>query len=120
MDLINSDILCQFVEQGVTINKGVAIDARLGKKGKHKKSCHDLASDWVVQKDVPHYSLNEHAAVVTNHGFILATPSPTTYLPYCTIFSRHTKQPKKKVPTRGAPAKQIVIFWRIVISLTVS
>jgi IS5 family transposase len=56
-----------------------------------------------VQKDVPHYGLKEHASVDTNHGFILATTitpasiSDTTYLPYCTIYSRHTEQPIEKV-----------------------
>ena len=130
MDLINSDILRQFEAKGVTINEGVAIDARLvksasrpvsnekleqlrqvhntdkgrlDKNGKPKKYCRDLESDWVVQKEVPHYGLKEHAAVDTNHGFILATTitaasvSDTTYLPYCTIYSRHTKQPIEKV-----------------------
>ena len=130
MEQINSDILRQFKEMGLTINEGVAIDARLvksashpvsnekledlrqvhntdegrlDKNGKPKKFCRDLESDWVVQKDVPHYGLKEHAAVDTNHGFILATTltpasvSDTTYLPYCTIFSRHTEQPFEKV-----------------------
>ena len=56
----------------------------------------------MVQKDKPHYGLKEHASVDTNHGFILATtmtPSSvndTTFLPYCTVYSRHTKQPIKK------------------------
>ena len=56
-----------------------------------------------MQKDIPHYGLKEHASVDTNHGFILATTmspdseSDTTYLPYCTTFSRHTKQPIEKV-----------------------
>ena len=130
MDLINSDILRQFQDMGLTINEGVAIDARLvksashpvsneklkelrqthrsekgrlDKNGKPKKFCRDLESDWVVQKDVPHYGLKEHASVDTNHGFILATTitpasiSDTTYLPYCTIYSRHTEQPIEKV-----------------------
>ena len=57
----------------------------------------------MVQKDVPHYGLKEHAAVDTNHGFILATTmtpasvNDTNYLAYCTAFSRHTKQPIEKV-----------------------
>jgi IS5 family transposase len=78
-------------------------EGRLDKNGKPKKFCRDLESDWVVQKDTPQYGLKEHAAVDTNTGFILATTitpalvSDTTYLPYCTIYSRHTKQPIKKV-----------------------
>lgn len=95
MDQINSDILRQFRDMGLTINEGVAIDARLvksvshpvsnekledlrethrseqgrlDKNGKPKKFCHDLESDWVVQKDVPHYGLKEHTSVDTNHG----------------------------------------------------
>ena len=130
MDQINSEILRQFEAKGLTINEGVAVDARLvksasrpisndklnelrekqdtpegklDKKGKPKKYSRDLDSDWVVQKDIPHYGLKEHAAVDTNHGFILATTitpasvSDTNYLPYCTAFSRHTNQPIEKV-----------------------
>ena len=39
----------------------------------------------------------------TNHGFVLATTmtpasvNDTNYLPYCTVYSRHTKQPIEKV-----------------------
>jgi len=56
-----------------------------------------------VQKDIPHYGIKEHAAVDTKHGFILATTmtpasvNDTNYLPYCTVYSRHTKQSIKKV-----------------------
>ena len=130
MDQINSEILRQFESKGLTINEGIAVDARLvksasrpvsnkklkelkeknnspegklDKNGKSKKFSRDLDSDWVVQKDKPHYGLKEHAAVDTNHGFILATtitPSSvndTNYLPYCTVYSRHTKQKIEKV-----------------------
>lgn len=130
MDQINSEILRQFEKQGLTINEGVAVDARLvkstsrpisnqkieelkqksntpegtvDKNGKPKKFSRDLESDWVVQKDKPHYGLKEHAAVDTNHGFILATTmtpasvNDTNYLAYCTVYSRHTKQPIEKV-----------------------
>jgi len=130
MDQINSEILRQFESKGLTINEGIAVDARLvksasrpvsnkklrelkeksnspegklDKTGKPKKFSRDLDSDWVVQKDIPHYGLKEHAAVDTNHGFILATtitPSSvndTNYLPYCTVYSRHTKQKIEKV-----------------------
>jgi len=130
MDQINSEILRQFEAQGLTINEGIAIDARLVKsasrpisndKIKHTRDMHntpegkldkngkplkfhrDLHSEWVLQKDTPHYGLKEHASVDTNHGFVLATTmtpasvNDTNYLPYCTIYSRHTKQPIEKV-----------------------
>ena len=130
MDEINSEILRQFEAKGLTINEGIAVDARLvksvsrpvsnkklkelkekantpegklDKNGKTKKYSRDMDSDWVVQKDIPHYGIKEHAAVDTKHGFILATTmtpcsvNDTNYLPYCTVYSRHTKQPIEKV-----------------------
>ncbi len=130
MDQINSEILRQFEMQGLTINKGIAVDARLvksasrpisndqikelkdkrnapegklDKNGKPLKFTRDLESDWVVQNDKPHYGLKEHASVDINHGFILATTmtpasvNDTNYLSYCTVYSRHTKQPIEKV-----------------------
>jgi len=74
-------------------------EGKLDKNGKPLKFHRDLDSDWVVQKDIPHYGIKEHASVDTNHGFVLATTmtpasiNDTNYLPYCTAFSRHTKQP---------------------------
>jgi len=130
MDQINTEILRQFELQGLTINEGIAIDARLvqsasrpisneqikklrekrntpegklDKNGKPLKFSRDLESDWVVQNEKPHYGIKEHASVDINHGFILAstiTPASvndTNYLPYCTVYSRHTKQPIEKV-----------------------
>jgi len=130
MDRINTEILSQFESQGLTINEGIAIDARLvksasrpisndeikklkdkksapkgnlDKKGKPKKFCRDLESDWTIKNDKPHYGLKEHTSVDTNHAFILATTmtpasvNDTNYLPYCTVYSRHTKQPIEKV-----------------------
>jgi IS5 family transposase len=130
MDQINSEILRQFEAQGLTINEGIAVDARLVKSASHPisnneikqlrdkkntptgkvdkngnplKFSRDFESDWVVKNDKPHYGLKEHAAVDINHGFILATTltpasvNDTNYLSYCTIFSRHTKQPIEKV-----------------------
>jgi len=99
MDQINSEILRQFEAQGLAINEGIAVDARLvksasrplsnddiqknrdkhntpegklDKNGKPKKFCRDLDSNWVIKNDKPHYGLKEHASVDTNHGFILA------------------------------------------------
>jgi IS5 family transposase len=100
MDQINSEILRQFENQGLSINEGIAVDARLvksasrpvsndqlkelrekrhtpegklDKNGKPLKFCRDIQSDWVVQNDEPHFGLKEHAGVDTNHGFVLAT-----------------------------------------------
>jgi IS5 family transposase len=130
MDQINSEILRQFESQGLSINEGIAVDARLvksashpisndeikklrekrnttegklDKNGKPLKFSRDLQSDWTVKNDIPHYGLKEHASADTNHGFILATTMTpasvhdTNYLTYCTIYSRHTKQPIDKV-----------------------
>ena len=130
MDQINGEILRQFENKGLTINEGIAVDARLvksasrpisndkiketrekhntpegrlDKNGNPLKFHRDLDSDWVVQKDIIHYGLKEHAAVDVNHGFILVTTltpasvNDTNYLPYCTVYSRHTKQPINKV-----------------------
>ena len=130
IDQINSEILRQFENQGLTINEGIAVDARLvqsashpisndkiknlkekrntpegklDKNGKPLKFSRDMESDWVVQYDQPHYGLKEHASVDINHGFILATTltpasvNDTNYLSYCTVYSRHTKQPIEKV-----------------------
>ena len=67
----------------------------------------------------PHFGLKEHASCDVNHGFILATTitaasvHDSNYLPWCTIYSRHTKQPICKVyadkgyagePNRSFPA----------------
>ena len=130
MDQINSEILRQFENQGLTINEGIAVDARLvksasrpisndqikelidkrntpegklDKNGKPKKFTRDLESNWTVKNDKPHYGLKEHASVDINHGFVLATTltqasvNDTNYLSYCTVYSRHTKQPIEKV-----------------------
>jgi IS5 family transposase len=97
MDQINSEILRQFASQGLTINEGIAVDARLvksassplskdqikeartnkensenlDKNGNPLKFSRDLESDWTVKNDKPHYGLKEHASVDVNHGFIL-------------------------------------------------
>lgn len=130
IDQINTEILNQFESRGLTINEGIAVDARLvksasrpvsnkeidelrnkhdapngklDKNGNPKKFTRDLESNWTIKNDTPHYGLKEHAAVDVNHGFILATTftpaseSDTSYLGYCTVFSRHTQQPIKKV-----------------------
>jgi len=97
---INSELLNQFDREGLSINEGIAVDARLvesasrpisndeikklrekrqtpegklDKNGKLLKFSRDLESDWVVQNDTPHYGLKEHASVDIDNGFILAT-----------------------------------------------
>ena len=130
IDQINTEILRQFESRGLTINEGIAVDARLvksasrpvsnkeidelkdihetpegrlDKNGKPKKFTRDLESNWTIKNDIPHYGLKEHSSVDVNHGFILATTiskasvNDTNYLDYCTVFSKHTQQPIKKV-----------------------
>jgi len=90
MDQINSEILRQFEGQGLTINEGIAVDARLvqsasrplsndnlkkqrdkrntperklDKNGKPLKFCRNLESNWTIKNDVPYFGLKEHAVV---------------------------------------------------------
>jgi IS5 family transposase len=104
---INSVLLKQFYKQGISINKGVAVDARLvksasrpvskekmkelikehdtlegklDKNGSPKKFTRDLDSDWTIKNDDPHFGLKEHTSVDTSNGFILATTlSPSSH-----------------------------------------
>jgi transposase, IS5 family len=96
---INSTLLKQFHSHGLSINKGVAVDARLvrsanrpiskdrldkikqqagtpegklDKNGNVKKYSRNLDSDWTIKNDEPNYGLKEHAAVDTTNGFILS------------------------------------------------
>jgi IS5 family transposase len=100
MRLINHELLLQFAAKGLTINEGIAIDARLvqsashplnteklkeekrkrqtpegtlNKKGKPRTFSRDLESDWTVKNEKLHYGLKEHASVDTRYGFVLAT-----------------------------------------------
>lgn len=97
---VNSELLNQFAKEGLSINEGIAIDARLvrsasrpisndqikklhdkrqGPEGKIDKNgnpikfSRDLESDWTIKNDQPHYGLKEHASVDIDNGFILAT-----------------------------------------------
>ena len=97
---INSNLLNQFHQHGLSVNEGIAVDARLVKSASHpvpkkdleelikkadtpegkldknankKKYSRDLDSDWTVKNDTPHFGLKEHTAVDTKNGFILAT-----------------------------------------------
>ena len=96
---LNNVVLQEFAKRGLSINEGIAVDARLvksaskplstdelrklkdkrstpegkvDKNGKPMKFCRDAESDWTVKNDKPHYGLKEHASVDVNNGFILA------------------------------------------------
>jgi Transposase and inactivated derivatives, IS5 family len=100
MNEINHEVLSPLSAKGVTINEGVAIDARLvqsasrpistekleeqrrkrempegklDKNGNALKFSRDLDSDWTVRNNEPHFGLKEHSAVDSKHGLILAT-----------------------------------------------
>jgi len=97
---LNNVVLQEFAKRGLSINEGIAVDARLvksaskplsndelrklkdksntpegklDKNGNPLKFSRDLESDWTVKNDKPHYGLKEHASVDVNNGFILAT-----------------------------------------------
>ena len=97
---LNNEILLQFAHKGLSINEGIAIDARLvksasrpmsneerrklkrkretsewkgDKNGNPLKFSRDLESDWTIKNDTPHYGLKEHASVDVQSGFVLAT-----------------------------------------------
>jgi IS5 family transposase len=98
--MINHELLSQFAAKGLTINEGIAIDARLvqsashplsqknleekkkkretpkgklDKNGNPLKFSRDLESDWTVKNNVALYGIKEHASVDVKHGFVLAT-----------------------------------------------
>jgi IS5 family transposase len=97
---LNNEVLQAFTKRGLSINEGVAIDARLvksaskpmsneglkelketrntpegrvDKNGNPLKFSRDLESDWTIKNDTPHYGLKEHASVDVQSGFVLAT-----------------------------------------------
>lgn len=97
---LNNEVLQGFEKMGLSINEGIAVDARLvksvsgpmsnddlkelkdkrnrpegklDKNGKPLKFSRDLESDWTVKNGKLHYGLKEHASVDVNSGFILAT-----------------------------------------------
>jgi IS5 family transposase len=96
---LNNAILLQFAQKDLSINEGIAIDARLvksasrplsnddlrkrkekrnspegkvDKNGNPLKYSRDLESDWTIKNDTPHYGLKEHASVDVQSGFVLA------------------------------------------------
>ena len=97
---LNNLVLQEFAKKGLSINEGIAVDARLvksasrpmsnddlgelkekrdtaegklDKNGNLLKFSRDVESDWTVKNDEPHYGLKEHASVDVNNGFVLAT-----------------------------------------------
>lgn len=90
----------QFTSKGLTINEGIAVDARLvqsashplstekleeakaksettqgkvDKSGKALKLSRDIEADWVVKNNVAHFGWKEHASVDIKQGFVLST-----------------------------------------------
>jgi IS5 family transposase len=99
-EAIVGDIMNQFSAKGLTINEGIAVDARivrsasrtksnktlekirikratregkLDKNGNPLKFARDIESNWVTKNDKHYYGLKEHTSVDAKHGFILAT-----------------------------------------------
>jgi IS5 family transposase len=99
-EAITQTILNQFSKEGIIINEGIAIDARivrfaskplsnkrlkaikkersvpegqLDKTGKPRKFSRDIESNWTIKNDKSYFGLKEHASIDINHGFILAT-----------------------------------------------
>jgi len=97
---LNNVVLQELAKRGLSINEGIAVDARLvksaskpmsndglkklkdnrntpegklDKNGNPLKFSRDLESDWTVKNNEPHYGLKEHASVGVNSGFVLAT-----------------------------------------------
>jgi len=126
---INSLLLKQFYKQGISINKGVAVDARLvksaskpisnkqieklkqgldtlggklDKNGNIKKFARDHESNWTIKNDEPHYGFKEHASVDTDHGFILfshLTPASHHDSPYFPRAVIHSMHTDEKIKT---------------------
>ena len=99
-DLIVGEILTQFSKEGLKINEGIAVDARvvksasrpmsnkkleelkarsqtpegkLDKNGKPLKFSKDIESNWVTKRDKHYFGLKEHTSVDAKYGFVLAT-----------------------------------------------
>jgi len=97
---LNSLVLQEFAKRGLSINEGIAVDARLvksaskpmskdglrelkekrntpegevDKNGNALKFSRDVESDWTMKNETPHYGLKEHASVDVRSGLVLAT-----------------------------------------------
>jgi IS5 family transposase len=125
--MINHELLSQFAAKGLTINEGIAVDARLvqsashplktekleeekvkkqtsegklNKNGKPLKFSRDLESDWTVKNEVPHFGLKEHASVDTRYGFVLATeltPASHNDSPYLPLCVAYSYHTKEPI-----------------------
>jgi len=126
---INSEVLKQFDKEGLSINEGIAVDARLvksasrpisnddikahrdkrntpdgklDKNGNPIKFHRDLQSDWTVKNDTPHYGLKEHTSVDISSGFILSTmltPASHHDSPYLPRCTVYSLHTKQKLET---------------------
>jgi len=94
---VNNEVLQGFEKMGLSINEGIAVDARLvksaskpmsnegltklketrntpegrvDKNGNPLKFSRDMESDWTIKNDTPHYGLKEHASVDVQSGFV--------------------------------------------------
>jgi len=97
---LNNVVLQEFAKRGLSINEGIAVDARLvrsaskplsndeikkerekrntsegrlDKNGNSMKFNRDMESDWTIKNEKPHYGLKEHASVDVDSGLVLAT-----------------------------------------------
>ncbi len=126
-DRIVGEILNQFSDQGLTINEGVAIDARivksasrpvsnktlaklkekretpegkLDKNGNPLKFSRDIESYWTIINKKNCYGMKEHAAVDSNYGFILTTilsPASVHDTKYFTYCTLYSRHTKHKL-----------------------
>ncbi len=126
-ELIVGDILKQFAAQGLKINEGIAIDARivrsasrplsndkldkariksetpegkLDKSGNPLKFSRDIESNWVSKNDKHYFGLKEHTSVDANHGFVLATvlsPASVHDTKYFTYCTLYSRHTSQKL-----------------------
>jgi len=126
-DRIVGEILNQFSDQGLTINEGVAIDARivksasrpksnktlkkikvkkqtpegkLDKNGNPSKFSRDIESNWTIKNNKNYYGMKEHASVDVNHGFVLTTilsPASVHDTNYFTYCTLYSRHTKHKL-----------------------
>lgn len=100
MTKLNDIVLLGFERKGLSINEGIAVDARLvrsasrpisndeiqkqrensetpegklDKNGNALKFSRDIESDWIIKNEKPHYGLKEDTSVDVKNGLVLAT-----------------------------------------------
>ena len=126
-EVIVGDILNQFSDKGLTINEGIAIDARivksasrpvsnkkleeirakratpegkLDKNGNPLKFSRDIESNWKTKNDKHYYGLKEHASVDAKYGFVLTTvltPASVNDTNYLTYCTLYSRHTKHKL-----------------------